>query len=223
MIIFPKDKKDKTPSRPYAASQINKEKPRMEKSRLALFLLMVAFLLGACGVKTHRESFLREDAELGYIRTVAVLPFENNSGDEYAAARARDLTITQALAMGLFDVVDKSLVDSVLREEAIDPGVPLDNPTIRRLGQRLNVQALLMGTVNYAEEGRKGNFVFPELSLTFRLIDVGTSTVLWQASGYGSGYTLWGRLFGLAPRDTFQVGLATIRNMLATLPTRPGD
>lgn len=195
----------------------------MEKTRLTIFLLILVFSLGACGVKTHRQSFLREDAELGYVRTVAVLPFENNSGDEYAAARARDLTITLALAMGLFDVVDKSLVDSVLREEAIDPGVPLDNPTIRRLGQRLNVQALLMGSVNNAEEGRKGNFTFPELALTFRLIDVGTSTVLWQASGYGSGYTLWGRLFGLAPRDTFQVGRATIERMLDTLPTRSND
>lgn len=195
----------------------------MEKTRLTIFLLILVFSLGACGVKTHRQSFLREDAELGYVRTVAVLPFENNSGDEYAAARARDLTITLALAMGLFDVVDKSLVDSVLREEAIDPGVPLDNPTIRRLGQRLNVQALLMGSVNNAEEGRKGNFTFPELALTFRLIDVGTSTVLWQASGYGSGYTLWGRLFGLAPRDTFQVGRATIKRMLDTLPTRSND
>jgi hypothetical protein len=53
-----------------------------------------------------------------------------------------------------------------------------------------------------------------------RLVDVDTAVILWQASGYGSGYCLWKRLFGLAPRDIFQVGLGTIEDMLETLPAR---
>jgi len=190
----------------------------MRKYFLIACVLLIVSLLGGCGVKISSETFLRENIELGYVRQVAVLPFANHSKDEFAAARAQDYTITQGLAMGLFDIVDKGLVDSVMREEAIDPGTPLDMPTIKRLGQRLNVQALLLGAVDYAEEGRRGNFAFPELSLTLRLIDVGTGTVLWQASGYGSGYSVWGRLFGLASRDIFQVGLETIEEMLETLP-----
>lgn len=197
--------------------------PGMRKCFLIACVLLIISLLSGCGVKTRSETFLREDIELAYVRQVAVLPFENHSGDEYAAARAQDYTITQGLAMGLFDIVDKGLVDSVIREEAIDPGTPLDKLTIKRLGQRLNVQAFLLGAVDYAEEGRRGNYAFPELSLTLRLIDVGTGTVLWQASGYGSGYSVWGRLFGLAPRDIFQVGLGTIEEMLETLPAGASD
>ena len=191
----------------------------MRKCFLLACVLLIIILSG-CGVKTSSQSFLREDTELGFVQRVAVLPFENHSKDEFAAARARDFTITQGLAMGLFDIVDKGLVDSVLHEEVIEPGAPLDESITKRLGQRLKVQAILLGAVNYAGEGQKGNFAFPELSLTMRLVDVDTAVVLWQASGHGSGYCLWKRLFGLAPRDIFQVGLGTIEDMLETLPAQ---
>jgi len=192
----------------------------MRKCFLVAFILLIVDMLSGCGVKTSSQSFLREDTELGFVQQVAVLPFENHSKDEFAAARARDFTITQGLAMGLFDIVDKGLVDSVLQEEVIEPGAPLDESMTKRLGQRLKVQAILLGAVDYAGEGQKGNFAFPELSLTMRLVDADTAVVLWQASGYGSGYCLWKRLFGLAPRDIFQVGLGTIEDMLETLPAR---
>lgn len=192
----------------------------MRKCFLVAFILVIVDILSGCGVKTSSQSFLREDTELGFVQRVAVLPFENHSKDEFAAARARDFTITQGLAMGLFDIVDKGLVDSVLQEEVIEPGAPLDESMTKRLGQRLKVQAILLGAVDYAGEGKKGNFAFPELSLTMRLVDADTAVVLWQASGHGSGYCLWKRLFGLAPRDIFQVGLGTIEDMLETLPAR---
>lgn len=195
----------------------NKDLPWMTKFLLIAFVLLIVDLLSGCGITT--QSFLREDIELGYVRQVAVMPFENHSEDEYAAARAQDFTITQGLAMGVFDIVDKGLVDSILREEAIEPGTPLDLPTVKRLGKRLNVQALLLGSVDYAKEVRRGNYSYPEFSITLRLIDVGTATVLWQASGHGSGYSLWGRLFGLAPRDIFQVELGTIKDIFKTIPS----
>jgi len=198
----------------------NKGMPGMRKYFLMVFILLIVDILSGCGVKTSSQSFLREDTELGFVQRVAVLPFENHSKDEFAAARARDFTITQGLAMGLFDIVDKGLVDSVLQEEVIESGAPLDESMTKRLGQRLKVQAVLLGAVDYSGEGQKGNFAFPELSLTMRLVDADTAVVLWQASGYGSGYCLWKRLFGLAPRDIFQVGLGTIEDMLETLPAR---
>ncbi|PXF57834.1 MAG: hypothetical protein C4B58_08490 [Deltaproteobacteria bacterium] len=194
--------------------------PGMRKCFLVVFILLTVDILSGCGVKTSSESFLREDTELGYVQQVAVLPFENFSDDEHAAARTRDFTITQCLAMGLFDVVGKGIVDSTLQNEVIKPGAPLDISMTRRLGQRLNVQAILQGAVDYSGVGRKGNFSFPELSLTLQLIDCDSAIVLWQASGHGTGYCLWGRLFGLAPRDMFQVGLGTIEDILETLPTR---
>lgn len=179
-------------------------------------LLAVLALLGlsGCGARPQVQSFLRPEVNLGYIRTVAVLPFEQQAG---AAEQIREIAMTQLLASGLFDVLDKGRVDSALREEAIERGMPLDNPTLRRLGQRLGVQAFLLGSVDQAGVSQAGGSVYPEITLTLRLIDAEAGTLLWQASGRGSGYSLADRLFGLNPKNSFEVTLDLLTRLLGTM------
>lgn len=183
--------------------------------------LLVLFTLAGCSGKTTLESFMREDVDLGFITRVAVLPYENHSRDEFADERVRDITITQILAYGLFDVVDKGQVDSVLRDEAVDLGEPMDAATLKRLGQRLNVQAFMLGSIDYVGEGRKGAVVYPELSITMRLLEVNSAMILWQASGNRNGDSLVGRLFGIAPADTYRVSMYLVRQLLASIPAIP--
>ncbi len=173
-----------------------------------------------CGAKTTTKTFLREEVDLSYITRIAVLPLENHTKNDFAAERIRDIITTQILAMKLFDVVDKGIVDSALRELAIEPGMSIDTPVLKRLGQRLNVQAFLLGAVEQMGESRKGASVYPEVSLTLRLVDSKASLVLWRASGHRSGYSVWDRLFGLAPKDTFEVSLALVHDMLSTIPVK---
>jgi len=183
-----------------------------------LALSFTFFAIYGCGTKNSSESFLREEVDLGYVQHIAVLPFENHTKDDFAAERARDLTITQVLAQKLFDAVDKGQVDSVLHEEAIEPGKPIDTLTLKRLGQRLKVEAFLMGSVDHAGENRMGTSSFPEISLTFRLVDSKSALLLWQASGHGSGYSTVDRLFGLNPKDAFRVTMDLIDNLLSSVP-----
>ena len=78
------------------------------------------------------------------------------------------MTITQVLANGLFDVVDKGLVDSALREEAVNlKNAPMDGATIKMIGQRLNVQAFLMGTIDYAGEIQRGASSYSQYFFSF--------------------------------------------------------
>lgn len=184
----------------------------MHPKIVSLVLVGLILLLAGCGAKSMTRSFMREDASLAYIQKVAVLPFEGTSN----APRVREFTMTQILATGLFDVVDKGRVDSFLNQEAITPGAPLDAPTLRRLGQILGVEAFVLGSVEQTSESR-GSAVFPEITMTLRLIDADTGTLLWQASGRGTGYSLGDRLFGMAPKDSFQVTMDLLRRLLATM------
>lgn len=168
--------------------------------------------LSGCGGGSKTRSFMREDASLAHIEKVAVLPFEGGGN----APRIREFTMTQILATGLFDVVDKGRVDSFLLQEAIAPETPLDQPTLRRLAQVVSVQAVMLGSVEVTSESR-GSAVFPEITMTLRLIDSETGTLLWQASGRGTGYSLADRLFGMAPRDSFQVTMDLLARLLATM------
>lgn len=181
---------------------------------ISLFSIMIT----GCSKLNSTQSFVREDVDLGFVLNIAVLPFENHTNDKFVMERVRDVTITQVLALGLFDVVDKGLVDSVLREEAIDKNTPIDKPTIKRLGQLLNIQALLIGSVDESNEKRLGSTSYPELTLTLRLVETKSGMILWQASGHRCGDSLLSRLLGLTPTDSFQVALRLVRDLLATVP-----
>ncbi len=148
-----------------------------------LVVLSVLFLIVSCAGTGPIQSYVRGDVDLGYVERVAVLPFENNSKDPYVAERVRDIVSTQILAAGLFDVIDKGLVDSALREEAVDmKKAPMDEALLQRLGQRLGVQAFFFGTVDHYDLVQREGGAYPELALTFRLVDVTSGMVIWQAS-----------------------------------------
>ena len=190
---------------------------------LIVSFLCLFLLLPGCARHTSKGAFLRENVELGYIRRIAVLPLENHTNDEFVAPRLRNVINTQILAMGLFDAVDKGLVDAAFREEALKEGDPIDLISLKRLGRRLGVQALLVGSVDQSRENRKGSIAYDELSLTLRLLDAREALVLWQHNDYKSGYSAWGRFFGLSAPDSFEVAFSLINEMLSTIPATGKD
>jgi len=176
-------------------------------------------ILTGCSGKTT-VSFMREDVTLDFVNRISVLPLENNTEQKYAAELARDVINTEILAMNIFDVVDKGIVDSVLHEEAIDPGSPVSQLMLSRLGQRLNVQSIMIGSVNMAGDKRIGSVIVPEMSLTLRLIEIKSGIVLWQASGHYAGDSVFGRLFGITPDDAYKVTVKLAKELLSTIPER---
>jgi len=163
---------------------------------------------------------MREDVTLDFVNRISVLPLENNTDQKYAAELARDVINTQILAMNIFDVVDKGIVDSVLHEEAIEPGSPVSQIMLSRLGQRLNVQSIMVGSVDIAGDKRIGSVIVPEMSLTLRLIEIKSGVILWQGSGHYAGDSIVGRLFGITPDDAYKVTARLAKRLLSTIPER---
>jgi hypothetical protein len=190
----------------------------MRKSILLGCITFLFFGLAGCGTKTVSKWFVRQDVDFAFIERIAVLPLENNSSDRYAGELARDASITQVLEMGLYDTVEKVLVDNVLYEEGVQQNVPFDPLTLKRIGQRLNAQAVLLGTVDFAGTGRVGNVSYEQLALTLRLIEVNSGLILWQASGRASGESFFRRLFGVKSDDRYLLTLKLTRKLLGTVP-----
>lgn len=190
-------------------------------NKLIVLIALSVLLLtssGCVSTTSSTQTFLREGVDLGYVKRVAILPFENNTQDEYAGLRVRDITATQIMAMGLFDVVDKGVVDSALSEMGIAANTPLDVPIVKQLAQRLNVESFVTGTINNIGENRQGSFSYPEMSITLQLMDGESALILWRTSDTYSGYSLSDRLFGLDPLDAFQITVRLLDNMLSTIP-----
>lgn len=191
----------------------------MKRIICSILALMCFSMLAGCAGKTT-ISFMREDVTLDFVNRICVLPLENNTEQKYAAELARDVINTEILAMNIFDVVDKGIVDSVLHEEAIDPGSPVSQLMLSRLGQRLNVQSIMIGSVDMAGDKRIGSVIVPEMSLTLRLIEIKSGIVLWQGSGHYAGDSIVGRLFGITPDDAYKVTVKLAEELLSTIPER---
>lgn len=172
-------------------------------------------LLAGCGGKYSSTEFVREDVDFNVITKIAVLPFANHTDDKHVHQRVRNVAITQLLAHGVADVVDRGIVDSVLFEEVIDPRQPIDLINLKRLGQRLNVQSFLMGSVDMTKG--KGSGSIPQLALTLRLVESRSGTIIWQSSGQWTSESLAGKVFGVAPKDSFHVNLQLLDRMLKSL------
>ncbi len=191
----------------------------MKNSTILILLIFTLFIISSCGFNTPAtQTFLREGVDMNFINRVAILPFENNTQDEFAGPRIRDITATQIMAMGIFDVVDKGVVDSALAEMGIEKSTPLDVPLVKRLAQRLNVESFVIGTINSIGESSQGSFKYPEMSFTLQLLDGDSALILWRTSDTLSGYSLSDRLFGLDPMDAFQITVKLLDNMLSTIP-----
>ena len=193
-------------------------KPKMKSMAFFASILFISFLVSGCAGTSQVQHFLREEIALDFIKRVAVLPLQNNTKEQFAAELARDVVTTQVLALGVFDVVDNGIVDSVLREEGIKPNAPLSLVSLKRIGKRLGVQAVIFGGVDLSGDRRQGSIVFPEMALTLNLVETSSAVVLWQASGHQDGSSMIGRLFGLKPTDSFKIALNLTHDILSTIP-----
>jgi len=188
----------------------------MKKFSLGSLILFVIAMTGCAG-KFDSEVYMRDNVDMGAITRIAVMPFQNYTSDMYVAERTRDIATTQLLSLGIADVVDRGLVDSVMAEEVIDPRLPIDQINMKRLGQRLNVQAFLLGSIDMAGEKRTGSVAYPVLGVTLRLVDAQAGLVIWQGSGRWTSETVTGRILGIKPTDDFHVSLELLNRMLRSL------
>lgn len=187
----------------------------MKKRELVISLFFL--LIYGCGGSFDSKEYLRENVDMAAITRIAVMPFQNFTGDPFVADRTRDIATTQLLALGIADVVDRGLIDSVMTEEVIDPKLPIDQINMKRLGQRLNVQAFLLGAIDLGGEKRSGTIAYPVLGVTLRLVDAQAGVVIWQSSGRWTSETVVGRIFGIKPTDDFHVSLELLNRMLRPL------
>lgn len=188
----------------------------MRKLRIGILILLF-FSVTGCAGKFDSEVYMRDNVDMGAITRIAVMPFQNFTSDQFVADRTRDIATTRLLALGIADVVDRGLVDSVMAEEVIDPKLPIDQINMKRLGQRLNVQAFLLGSVDMAGEKRTGSESYPVLGVTLRLVDAQAGLVIWQGSGRWTSESVFGRILGTRPTDDFHVSLELMDKMLHSL------
>lgn len=181
-------------------------------------ILSITLLTLTSGCSTTGHHYTSSAIALGYIKSVAVLPLENFSKEKGIAERSRELLITRLLGLGLYDLVEQGELHRFLRDEVRSKEKALIDQTIaKRMAREFGIQAYITGSIDEYREVRNGNYTYPVIAMTLRMVDIKSGKVIWQASGDESGYSSAGRLFGLSAEGTNDVLFRLIDKLLNTM------
>ena len=158
-----------------------------------LILLIVTLLFYGCN--GNMKKFKHADIETNNLYRIVVFPLENMTAHEYADEKIRSLVIMDLLARDV-NVIEPGEVMRVFRELRIRSVESMSVIDMQRLGDMLDVDVILKGSVGTFEM-KKGNAVsYPEVSVHLMLLGVKTGEIVWSAWHTSGGASFWTRHFG---------------------------
>ena len=87
----------------------------------AIAILWTICMVFTCSSCSAPMNYVHPTADLTYITTVAVVPFENLTQERDAAGKVMNVVAAEILRRGVFDVVEFGEVARVLNEEGFQP------------------------------------------------------------------------------------------------------
>jgi len=155
----------------------------------AILLLLIVF--GCGGPRT----FLNANTDWTFYKQLGVLPFINLTTDRFAGEKVQSSFITELFLAEKFQVVEpgefNSKVAQELKSSGAQPTQELSLDQIKMIGQKMGVQGIIEGTVREYSMIRVGQVDYPVISLSVRMIDVPTGTVIWMTSFSQKGGPKW--------------------------------
>ena len=187
----------------------------MQARRTALVgLVMAAVSLAACGGTKTR--YIHPNADLGAIKKVAVLPFENLSQDQTASERVQSLFLVELLSKNAFEVVEPGQVKKVLQGARIQSTASLGPGDFKALGEELVVDGFFLGTVVDFGAVESGSSTL-QVTIQLRLVEAASGATVWSASESSGGSSFWRRMFGVEGKSLSEVASELLRRELGSL------
>jgi len=179
-------------------------------------LIAVAAFLMIAGCASAPTRYLHPNADLAALKKVAVLPFENVSGQQGASDKVHKIFLVELLSLEAFEVVEPGMVSKALKGETASSPDALTPDDLKRIGAALGADALFMGqVVDYADA--RGQNAAPEVTLQFRLVETASGATVWSTSQTRSGVKTTTRLFGASSDSITETTRKIIRTQLGTL------
>ena len=151
---------------------------------LSFFLIpiIVIFLLFSNAYATVR------DVE---IKKIAILPFNNLSDNHDALSTIVPLVKKEITKTKGFQIVPSDILEDYMRRMRIRYTDSLSRVTVRRLGKMLNIDAIMIGSVDLFKEGNNS-----QVGVSLRLLSTKNGSIIWIDSLSYSAYDFV-RLLGL--------------------------
>lgn len=186
------------------------------KTTVAILTLALAWLaVAGCG--SAPVSYVSDEVDFSFIRTVAVAPFSNLSADRFAAERLESVYLAELLTYDGLRVVDTGEVRQAWNDLRLGAPDELTPDQIKALGERLGVDAVFTGTVQEYGLERLGGSGTYSVTAVFGLLETVTGSRIWNAQVQTDGSSFWKSIFGGQPASLYEVSREAVRQALDTL------
>lgn len=163
----------------------------MNPGKFLLMLILVYFMGCAAPTLYHDPNM-----DFGSIQSVAVLPFQNLTQQKESGERVRDVFMNMLLSTeGVYVLPPGEVARGVSRASVGEPTAP-SVEEVQKLGNVLTVDAVITGVLREYGEVRSGTASSSVISLSLKMIETKTGTVIWTASSTKGGISTTDRLFG---------------------------
>ena len=187
-------------------------------------IITMLFIAGAItGCSGGSLKYRNYQADSSYIAKVAVLPFNNLSGDQYASERVRTMFIVDLMSRNRWEIVEQGEVSKVLGQilrasGAVEGGViEVNNESLKLLGERLGVQAVIVGSVNEYVTDRSSSGV-GEISIATKMLDAASGVVLWQSISTVPASSGWRTFLGINSQGRTVITQKAVHRAVNSLP-----
>jgi hypothetical protein len=177
----------------------------------------LVLLAAGCAPSGHRYRDAMMD--FGSIKTVAVLPFGNMSGNTAAADRVRTVFAGKLLASQAFYVLPPGEVAHGVTWAKI---AAVETPSVddlMKVAHLLKADAVVTGVVKEYGEVRSGNASANVVSVEVQLSDAASGKVVWSASTTRGGVSMVQRLLGGGGDPMNDVTERAVDDLIARLVT----
>jgi len=164
---------------------------------ILILSLNILLVVGGCA-GTSTERFVHPDFDFSFIENVAVVPFENLSGEQGAGARATRYMVNSLLATDTFGVAEPGEVAEALSKQALVRTAEMTHKQYIQLGRDLKVQGLFLGSISESETVRNGGDNVTVVTVVLRLVETETGQTVWSVTRTEDSQGFWSGLLGTA-------------------------
>jgi len=183
-----------------------------------LSVCLVMFGLAGCAVTgSGGETFKNSVMNFAAVQSVAVLPFQNLTADDDAAARTRDAFMGMLLATEAIYVLPPGEVQRGIERTSLrEPSAP-SSEKVKALGEILQVDAVITGVLREYGNVRSGQTEANLISISLQMLEVETGRIVWSGAATKGGIGVPERLFGGGGDPMNEVTKEAINDLLNQL------
>ncbi len=174
-------------------SDMNYKIKRIRHIPIIIIALICVIPLFSCN--GNMKNYKRAGIETKHLKRIAIFPLENLTSNEYADEKVRNLLIMDLLSRDI-DVIEPGEVTRVFKELKIKSFESMSEMDMQSVGNMLNVDVILKGSVGTYEMKKGVAIEYPEVSIHLMLIDTKSGQILWSAWHTSGGASFWTRHFG---------------------------